>query len=64
MSFEESIARLEQIVRALESGKTTLEEAMKLYEEGVGLVRACSGTLESAKQKVITLSAGGNADDE
>ena len=34
ISFEQAIARLEAVVRALEDGKTSLEEAMKLYEEG------------------------------
>lgn len=62
ISFEQAIARLEAVVRALEDGKTSLEEAMKLYEEGVALVRSCSTTLEEAKQKIITVSVGGNAD--
>jgi exodeoxyribonuclease VII small subunit len=62
ISFEQAIARLEAVVRALEDGKTSLEEAMKLYEEGVALVRSCSTTLEEAKQKIITVSVGGNSD--
>jgi exodeoxyribonuclease VII small subunit len=62
ITFEQAIARLEAVVRALEDGKTSLEEAMKLYEEGVSLVRSCSTTLEEAKQKIITVSVGGNAD--
>lgn len=62
ITFEQAIARLEAVVRALEDGKTSLEEAMKLYEEGVALVRSCSTTLEEAKQKIITVSVGGNAD--
>jgi exodeoxyribonuclease VII small subunit len=62
ITFEQAIARLEAVVRALEDGKTSLEEAMKLYEEGVALVRSCSTTLEEAKQKIITVSVGGNSD--
>jgi exodeoxyribonuclease VII small subunit len=62
ITFEQAIARLEVVVRALEDGKTSLEEAMKLYEEGVSLVRSCSTTLEEAKQKIITVSVGGNSD--
>ena len=62
ITFEQAIARLEAVVRALEDGKTSLEEAMKLYEEGVAIVRSCSTTLEEAKQKIITVSVGGNAD--
>ncbi len=58
--FEAAIARLEAVVRELEDGKTSLENAMKLYEEGVALVRSCSATLEQAKQKIITVSVGGD----
>ena len=35
LTFEEAMTRLEAVVRALEDGKTPLEESMKLYEEGV-----------------------------
>lgn len=63
ISFEDAIARLEVVVRQLEDGKTSLEEAMKLYEEGVALVRSCSSTLENAKQKMITVSVGGDLSD-
>lgn len=38
--FEKSIARLEEIVRALDDGSAPLDESLKLFEEGVGLVRA------------------------
>jgi exodeoxyribonuclease VII small subunit len=62
ITFEQAIARLEAVVRALEDGKTSLEDAMKLYEEGVALVCSCSTTLEEAKQKIITVSVGGNSD--
>ncbi len=59
--FEAAIARLEAVVRELEDGKTSLEDAMKLYEEGVSLVRSCSTTLERAKQKIITVSVEGDS---
>ena len=42
-SFEESMARLEEIVTQLEKGEAPLEESLKLFEEGTGLVRLCDG---------------------
>ncbi|MBQ7647126.1 MAG: exodeoxyribonuclease VII small subunit [Clostridia bacterium] len=56
LSFEEALAKLETIVRQLESGNAKLDESMKLYEEGVSLVKYCSQTLEKAQQQVITLT--------
>ena len=53
--FEADLARLDQIVEALESGDAPLDEALKLYEEGVGLIRACSELLEKAEQSVKKL---------
>ena len=47
-SFEQSMARLEQIVRAMERGDVPLEESLKLFEEGTALVRRCSGLLDGA----------------
>ena len=56
--FEKSIARLEEIVRALDDGSAPLDESLKLFEEGVGLVRACTEMLDSAEQKVKILTGG------
>ena len=55
LSFEESIRRLEEIVRNLERGDTTLSDSLKLYEEGAGLLSRCSSMLDDAEQKVIQL---------
>ena len=55
-TFEESLARLEEILRILESGETELDGLLKLYEEGVRLVAFCNKTLSSAKQKITELS--------
>ena len=52
LSFEKAMVRLEQIVRALEEGKITLDDSLKLYEEGIALVRLCSGKLDEAEQKI------------
>ena len=54
-SFETSIERLEAIVSQLESGSVSLEESVKLYEEGLNLAKNCSLKLENAKQKIIEI---------
>ena len=59
-SFEEAMARLEQIVRALEGGNVPLDESLTLYEEGVKLVKLCSTRLENAEKRIKILVDGGN----
>jgi exodeoxyribonuclease VII small subunit len=54
-TFEESLARLEEIVTAMESTETGLEESVKLYTEGVELARVCSERLNEAQQSVKIL---------
>ncbi len=59
--FENSLARLEEIVAKLESANLSLDDAMKLFEEGVQLSRDCQKFLEQAEGKVEILlkKAGG-----
>lgn len=54
-SFEDSIQRLEKIVAQLQSGDLPLDQALKLFEEGVGLSRQCQSQLEVAERKVELL---------
>jgi exodeoxyribonuclease VII small subunit len=56
IDFEKAMEGLEQVVEALESGELTLEQALKRYEEGVGLVRACQSKLTDAEKKIEILS--------
>ncbi len=56
ISFEESLIRLKEIVEALEKGSTSLEESMKLFEEGSKLAASCYDTLKKAEQKVTEIS--------
>ena len=56
MSFEEALARLEEILQTLESGEGSLDGMLKLYEEGVGLIRACNEKLEAAELSVKMLA--------
>lgn len=52
LSFEEALAKLEKIVRQLESGNVPLENLMQLYEEGNRLIQFCSDRLNAAEAKV------------
>ena len=56
-TFEKAMTRLEQIVAMLESGKCTLDESLKLFEEGIKLAAYCSGALKTAEQKIVKLTA-------
>jgi exodeoxyribonuclease VII small subunit len=53
--FEKSLARLEEVVKRLESTDLSLDEAMKLFEEGVKLSRECQKHLEEAEGRVEIL---------
>jgi exodeoxyribonuclease VII small subunit len=53
--FEQSLARIEEIVRRLESPDLQLDEAMKLFEEGIELSRQCQKQLEEAEARVEIL---------
>lgn len=58
MTFEESVARLDEIVKLLERGDRPLEEALTLFEEGTKLIKSCGKTLDDAEQKVVKLRRG------
>ncbi len=54
-SFEESLKKLETLVDQLEKGDLSLEESLKLFEEGVQLSAACKKELDAAEGKVQML---------
>ena len=56
MTFEASMQRLEQIVRAMERGDVALEESLKLFQEGTQLVECCSKLLDEAELQVKKIS--------
>ena len=61
MTFEQSMARLEQIVRTMERGDAPLEESLKLFQEGTELVKSCNQLLEKAQlqvKKIMTAPDG------
>ena len=56
MTFEFAIHRLEEIVSKLEKNEASLEESMKLFEEGTRLTSFCSEKLKDAEQKITELT--------
>lgn len=64
LSFEEAMKRLEEIVSHLEKGDIPLEESIRLFEEGSGLLALCSSQLEDAEQKVSLLRRGDDDETE
>ena len=57
-TFEEQIARLEEIVSQLEQGDAPLADSLALFEEGTKLISACSKQLDEAEQTVVKLMKG------
>lgn len=57
LSFEEAMQRLEEIVSLLEAGELTLENSLKLFEEGASLSAVCSKKLDEAEQKIVKISS-------
>ena len=58
LSFEQSMARLDEIVRHLEKGDMPLNDSLALFEEGTALIRSCEEQLDEAEQKVVKLRKG------
>lgn len=57
-SFEQSLQELEQRVLSLEKGELALEDALRLFEEGVALVRECHERLDAADARILALTQG------
>ena len=66
-TFEQSMIRLEQIVRAMKRGDVALEESLKLFQEGTELVRSCGKLLDEAQlqvKKIMTAPDGSPVEEE
>lgn len=61
-SFEDALKRLEEIVRQMEQGSVSLEESLRLFEEGTALVRQCGTQLDEAELKVVRLMKGSDGE--
>lgn len=58
MTFEQSLERLDAIVKSLERGEAPLDEALGMFDEGVKLIRDCGKKLDEAEQRVKKLVKG------
>jgi exodeoxyribonuclease VII small subunit len=56
LKFEDCLARLEQIVTALEAGNLPLEESLKVFEEGIAMARHCQRYLDDAHRRIEILA--------
>ena len=61
-TFEEAVARLNEIVAALEDGSAPLDRSLALYEEGIALVRFCNEALDSAERRIKILTRNESGD--
>lgn len=64
MKLEESMKRLEVIASELDSGEKSLEECLKLYEEGVKLAKTCLDSLEQTKGKITEIKKSTNMEED
>ena len=58
-SLEKSLERIEEIIKLLDEKNASLEDSLKLYEEGIMLVRKCSVMLSDVERKITELKAAG-----
>ena len=64
MTFEQAVARIDEIVKQLERGDTSLDESLAIFEEGAGLIKICGRMLDDAEQKVVRLQKGADGKPE
>ena len=60
-TFEKAMTRIEEIVATLEGGRCSLDDSLKLFEEGTKLTAYCSKLLKEAQQKIVKLTADESA---
>lgn len=56
LTFEKAMDRIDEIVKILEEGKSTLDESLKLFEEATGLCNYCNNRLDDAKNRISEIS--------
>ena len=56
IDFEKSLSKLEQVVEKLEAGDQSLDDALKLFEEGISLTRGCQQALKQAEERITLLT--------
>jgi exodeoxyribonuclease VII small subunit len=60
MSFNEKMEKIDEIVKKIEKEQLPLEEALGLFQEGIGLIRECQTFLKDTEQKITILSSDGD----
>ena len=63
LTIEESFAKLEEMVKALDSDEVTLEESFSIYEEGMKLIKDVSGRIDLVEKKIKILESQGEPED-
>lgn len=63
ITYEDGINKLQEIVKALESGGLTLDESVKLFEAGAALSKFCSAELDKAERKIVFLEEAEKQDE-
>ena len=64
LTFEQAVARIEDIVRLLEKGDAPLDRSLELFEEGAKLIKECGKMLDNAEQTVVRLQKGTGGEPE
>lgn len=59
LSVEEAFARMQELIKDMEREDATLEQSFADYEEGMRLVRLCTGRIDSVEQRVQQMNADG-----
>ena len=63
MTYEQQLQQLEALIKQLENGELSLDQALAAYEQGVALIRACQQQLEQAEQRIQRLARDANGEE-
>lgn len=63
ISFEQAMARLNEIIKSLESEQTSLEESVKLFQEGIEMSKICNSKLTNIEDRVAKIMTSNGVED-
>ena len=63
LTFEQKMEKLEQLIKQLESGNNSLDDSVKLYQEGIALAKECHEELQIAEKTIIQLKTENGLED-
>ena len=61
MTLEETFAGLEEVIKKMEQGESTLEESFQLYHKGMDLLKSCNDKIDKIEKKMLILDEKGAA---